>query len=66
MNMRDWAENTGWAILILVVVGAAPFGFIWAMNTFFPALAIPYTFKTWAAALILLSVFSGHTSRRAE
>ena len=38
-------------ILALVVLG--PIATIWALNTLFPVLAIPYTFDTWAAAVIL-------------
>jgi hypothetical protein len=30
---------------------------IWAINTLFPDVAIPYTFETWAASVIIGSVF---------
>lgn len=40
-------------ILILLVVG--PLITIWALNTLFPVLAIPYTFWTWLAMLVLNS-----------
>ena len=36
---------------IFFVLG--PFLVIWSLNTLFPALAIPYTFWTWLAALFL-------------
>jgi len=39
------------AMLALVVFG--PFIFVWSLNTLFPILIIPYTFKTWLAALLL-------------
>lgn len=42
-------------VLFLIVIG--PFLAIWSLNTLFPALAIPYTIETWAAALILSGVF---------
>lgn len=36
-----------------------PCASIWALNTLFPALAIPLNFETWCAALILGAVVSG-------
>jgi hypothetical protein len=44
------------ALLIAIIV-FGPFFTIWALNTLFPVLAIPYTFETWAATIILGSVF---------
>ena len=44
------------ALLIAIIV-FGPFFTIWALNTLFPALVIPYTFETWAATIILGSVF---------
>lgn len=38
-------------VLFLIVVG--PILTIWALNTLFPALAIPYTIETWVAAVVL-------------
>ena len=45
-------------ILILIIV-LGPIATIWALNTLFPALAIPYTFETWCAAVVLGSVIQG-------
>ena len=45
-------------ILILIIV-LGPIATIWALNTLFPALAIPYTFDTWCAAVVLGSVVQG-------
>ena len=39
--------------LIVLVVVFGPFLSIWALNTLFPVLAIPYTLSTWAAVAIL-------------
>lgn len=39
--------------IILIIVG--PFISIWALNTLFPVLAIPYTVWTWLAMLVLNS-----------
>jgi len=44
--------------LIIVIV---PLASIWSMNTLFPVLAIPVTFDTWMAALILGGVLGGTT-----
>lgn len=43
------------AVISLVVglILAGPLLLIWALNTLFPVLAIPYTVWTWVAALIL-------------
>lgn len=49
------------AMLIVVVVLCIVFGplvVIWSLNTLFPVLAIPYTFKTWIAILVLTSLFA--------
>lgn len=40
-------------IITLLIVG--PLITIWALNTLFPVLAIPYTFWTWLAMLVLTS-----------
>jgi hypothetical protein len=45
--------------IILAVVVLAPVATIWSLNTLFPALAIPLTFDTWMAAIILGSVVGG-------
>ncbi len=46
-------------ILLLTITGIIwPFVFIWSLNTLF-ALSIPFTFYTWLAASIILTVFSG-------
>lgn len=38
-------------IALLVIVG--PLALIWALNTLFPVLAIPFTIETWLAAFII-------------
>jgi len=43
----------GFVLLILVLVVFGPILTIWALNTLFPALAIPYTFETWGAVVLL-------------
>jgi hypothetical protein len=42
-------------IVFLVVIG--PVATIWSLNTLFPALAIPYSFETWLAIVVIGGVF---------
>lgn len=47
----------GIIVLVVLAVWWGPLACIWAVNTLF-SLVIPYTLKTWAAALILGSPFA--------
>ena len=38
-------------VIALIVLG--PFATLWALNTIFPVLGIPYNFDTWCAVIIL-------------
>lgn len=53
-------------IIIFSVAGPAcliwSFVLIWALNTFF-ALAIPYTFGTWLAGIVIIFIAGGHFNR---
>ena len=49
------------AVALLVVIGA-PIALIWAVNTLFPVLAIPYTLETWLAAFIVPAAFRSEVS----
>ena len=42
-------------IAFLVIIG--PVLTIWALNTLFPVVAIPYTIETWLAVVIVASLF---------
>lgn len=42
-------------IIALVIVG--PLLTIWALNILFPVLAIPYTWQTWVAVVIVAGLF---------
>ena len=52
--MRDFFLSFG-VIAILALIVLSPFVTIWALNTLFPALAIPYTIETYFAMLVLNS-----------
>lgn len=47
-------------IVALVILG--PLAMIWALNTLFPALAIPYTVETWLAWVLIAGVARSNVS----
>ena len=47
-------------LVFLIIIG--PILTIWALNTLFPALAIPYTIETWVAALIIAGLLKSKVS----
>ena len=40
-------------VLVIALIILSPFATLWALNTLFPVLAIPYTFETWLAIVVL-------------
>ena len=48
-----------WLVLMVIVIIAGPLLSIWALNTLFPVLAIPYTIQTWAAVMLVGGMFRG-------
>jgi hypothetical protein len=50
-------------VLALVVIIFSPFIAIWSLNTLFPVLAIPYTFETWLASLLLAGTLKTSTMK---
>jgi hypothetical protein len=53
----------GVIIGILLVLAAGPLLILWSLNTLFPALAIPYSLDTWAAAVLLGGLLSASSAR---
>lgn len=49
-------------LLVAAIVVGTPLALIWAMNTLFPSLAIPYTMETWLAAFIIPAAFKTNIS----
>ena len=49
-------------VVFLIVVG--PILTIWSLNTLFPVLAIPFTFDTWIAAVILGGLFKTSVGKK--
>ena len=46
--------------VLLIILG--PFITIWALDTLFPALNIPYTFSTWLAVVAIGGVFKSNVT----
>lgn len=58
IKVKPTPFNIGWMIgLALVVFIGAPLAVIWALNTLFPVLNIPFGFDTWLAAYIIPAAF---------
>ena len=49
-------------LLIIALIILGPFATIWALNTLFPVLAIPYTIWTWLAVIILGGLFKSNVT----
>jgi len=47
--------------IVLALAIIMPIATIWSLNTLFPVLAIPLTFDTWVAAIVLGGVVGGST-----
>jgi len=56
--MGNFVGVVGIVALIVILIIAGPLLILWALNTLFPVLAIPYTVWTWLAALIIGGVIS--------
>ena len=48
-------------IIFVILLFLTPLGIIWALNTLFPVLAIPYTFWTWLAVIVLNLTWMGRS-----
>jgi hypothetical protein len=55
--IKDGTDIIAYLLLILFLVLVGPLLSIWAANTLFPQLNIPYTMETWAASAILTTIF---------
>jgi len=52
--------------LIVALVIAGPLAFIWALNTLFPVLAIPYCFETWLATILVSGFFKSNITYKKD
>jgi len=55
--MEQAIAGIGVIILMILIVILGPLLTIWALNTLFPVLHIPFTWQTWGAALVLGGLF---------
>ena len=53
----QWAKVIFWIVVIIALIVLGPLVTIWSLNILFPTLAIPYSWETWAAIVVLGSVF---------
>ena len=56
----------GIILIALFMVIIAPIALIWALNTLFPVLNIPFTIETWLAAFIIPAAFKSEVSFKAK
>ena len=52
----------GLGVLVVALVVLGPLLTIWALNTLFPILAIPYTWQTWLSVLVMSAFFQTKVS----
>ena len=50
------------AIILLIIF--FPFALVWALNTLFPVLNIPYSLETWFASIVLFGTATHLTNRK--
>jgi hypothetical protein len=62
--MKTLAAFLGVLLLVALIVVFAPLALIWSINTLFQDLGIPYTMETWAASLIVSSLFGTTNIKR--
>ncbi len=61
MGKNEW-YLIGIVVLAITLVIGAPLALLWALNTLFPVLAIPYTLETWLAAFIIPAAFKSEVT----
>jgi hypothetical protein len=49
-------------IAVIVLLIAGPFIVIWSVNILFPTAAIPYTWETWLATILLGAFFRANVT----
>jgi hypothetical protein len=55
--MNNTMLTIGLLLVAIAAVIGMPIALIWALNTLFPVLAIPYGIETWLAAFIIPAAF---------
>jgi hypothetical protein len=60
--MKTLLTVVGLIGVVVVVVLVGPLLTIWAFNTLFPSLAVPYNLPTWFAVIVLGAFFRANVS----
>jgi hypothetical protein len=60
--MKMFLTILGVALIAILIIAIGPFLTIWAVNTLFPSLAIPFNLYTWSAVIILGAFFRANVS----
>lgn len=63
-EMKDAGIVLFWIAVVVLLIVFGPLLSIWALNTLFPALAIPYTFWTWLAMVLFNAAFVSRYTRK--
>jgi hypothetical protein len=50
---NEYMAILGLVVLVVLLIVLGPLATIWAINTLFPIVAIPYTFWNWLAVIVL-------------
>ena len=62
--MNDTTKILGFLAFIVFLVAVGPLLTIWAMNTLFPVLAIPYSIETWAAIILIKGLLTVQVTKK--
>lgn len=62
--MTDFIKIVLAIALIIALVAIGPLLTLWALNTLFPVLAIPYTLETWAATVLLVGALKAKVTAK--
>jgi hypothetical protein len=64
MKFDNSAAYISVVLLVVALFILIPFAVIWSLNTLFTVLAIPYTFETWLAIVVLSGVFKTTVTKK--
>ena len=60
--MNDLIKITFIILAAMVLIFLAPLAVIWSVNTLFPTAAIPISFDTWCAVIVLGAFFRANVT----
>lgn len=60
--MSDIMKLLFWIAVIVAIIALGPLVTIWAVNTLFPTLAIPYAIDTWFAVVVIGAFFRANVT----